>query len=164
MGLFKTLLKFFLCLSCLSVYSENTVIEKKVINKQQIPYLMQCNEIRRSIDLYQEYRKELGRHDFEILQQMAMILLEQGAHSDDPEKQLLSLYGSNIGGISSSIDILESGVQSRHPQTQLAAIQLIGQLQDDRSDELLTKAMSSDFFYTRMEAAYFWPSGKITML
>ena len=155
MGLFKTLLKFFLCLSCLSVYSENTVIEKKVINKQQIPYLMQCNEIRRSIDLYQEYRKELGRHDFEILQQMAMILLEQGAHSDDPEKQLLSLYGSNIGGISSSIDILESGVQSRHPQTQLAAIQLIGQLQDDRSDELLTKAMSSDFFYTRMEAAYF---------
>ena len=61
MGLFKTLLKFFLCLSCLSVYSENTVIEKKVINKQQIPYLMQCNEIRRSIDLYQEYRKELAR-------------------------------------------------------------------------------------------------------
>jgi len=130
-------------------------VEKKEIHKQQIPYLMQCNEIKRSIDLYQDYRKELGRHDFEILQQMATILLEQGARSDDPEKQLLSLYGSNIGGISSSIDILEAGVQSRHPQTQIAAIQLIGQLQDDRSDELLTKAMSSEFFYTRMEAAYF---------
>jgi HEAT repeat protein len=49
---------------------------------------------------------------------------------------------------------LEEGVKSSQPETQMAAIQLMGQLQDDRCEELLTKAMSSNFFFTRMEAAH----------
>jgi HEAT repeat protein len=59
-----------------------------------------------------------------------------------------------MAGISASIDILEAGITSPQPQTQMAAIQFLGHLQDDRCEELLTKAMSSDYFFTRMEAAY----------
>ncbi len=114
---------------------------------------MQAKEIEKSIGLYLRYREELGKHDFEILQQMALILLEQGARSPDMETQLLSIYGSGIASVSSSLDILEAGIKSEHAETQVASIQYLGGLQDDRSDELLVKAMSSNFFYARMEAA-----------
>ncbi len=127
--------------------------EPNSVNKLHILYLMQSKEVHRSIALYQQYRTFLGRHDFEILQQMALILLNQGARSDDPELQLISIFGSGIAGISASIDILESGILSPDPQIQMASIQFLGRMQDDRSDELLTKAMSSNYFFTRMEAA-----------
>ncbi len=122
-------------------------------NKLHILYLLQTREFNRAIDLYQNYREELGRHDFEVLQQMGLIILEQGARSQDPATQLTSIFGSHIAGIAASVDILESGITSSQPQTQIAAIHYLGQLQDDRCEELLTKAMSSDYFFTRMEAA-----------
>lgn len=122
-------------------------------NKFQIAYLMQTHEIEKSLNLYDQYRKYLGKNDFEVLEQMAHILLEEGARSDDQEKQLMSIFGSGVASVSSSLDILEAGIKSSHPETQVAAIQFLGRLQDDRSDELLIKAMSSNFFFARMEAA-----------
>ncbi len=107
----------------------------------------------KSVTLYFRYKNELGKHDFEILQQMAFILLEQGARSPDQQTQLLSIYGSGIANVSSSLDILEAGIKSSHAETQVASIQFLGGMQDDRSDELLVKAMSSEFFFARMEAA-----------
>ncbi len=137
-----------------SVAPSPVVIEKSEINKLHILYLLQSQEFNKAVDLYRDYRLQLGRHDFEVLEQMAKIILEQGARSLDPEQQLISLFGSSIAGISASSDILEAAITSTHPQSQLAAIQFLGSLQEDRCEELLTRAMSSDFFYTRMEAAY----------
>jgi hypothetical protein len=132
-----------------------SVQEKAGINKLHILYLLQTKEFQKGIDLYFEYKKALGgRHDFEILQQMALIILERGARSNDTEEQIKSIYGSSIAGITASVDILEAGVLSPHPQTQMASIQYLASLQDDRCEELLNKAMSSDYFFTRMEAAH----------
>ena len=39
-------------------------------------------------------------------------------------------------------------------QTQLAALQFLAKMQDDQIDQLLHKAMASEFLYTRLEAAY----------
>jgi len=127
--------------------------ERTEVNKLHILYLLQSKEFHRAIDLYSAYKTNLGRHDFEILQQMAMIMLEQGARNPDPEIQLISIFGSNIAGIAASIDVLEAGITSPHPETQIASIQFLGHLQDDRCEELLMKAMSSDYFFTRLEAA-----------
>ncbi len=127
--------------------------EETTFNKFQIAYLMQTHEVEKSLNLYDQYRQYLGKNDFEMLEQMAHILLEEGARSEDQEKQLMSIYGSGVASVSSSLDVLEAGIKSSHPETQLAAIQFLGRLQDDRSDELLIKAMSSNFFFARMEAA-----------
>lgn len=124
------------------------------IDPQHVSYLMQSREVDASIKLYEEYKKELGRDDFEVLQRMGTILLEQGVHSPDPEIQLLSLFGASIAGLSSSIDILEQGIKSNSGETQMASIQFLAQMQDDRCDELLNKAMSSHFLLARMEAGY----------
>jgi len=124
------------------------------ISKLHILYLLQSQEFDRAFDSYQEYKLILGKHDFDLLQQMALTLLEMGARSPDPSRQLTSIFGSSIAGISASIDILEAGITSPNPETQMAAIQFLGHLQDDRCEVLFTKAMSSDYFFTRMEAAY----------
>lgn len=123
--------------------------------KNQITYLMQVGEVEKSVQSYYLYKRSLKKHDFEVLQQMAFILLDHGARSTDMQTQLCSIYGSVIGNALTSLDILEAGVKSTHAETQLASIKVLGQMQDDRSDELLLKAMSSEFFFARMEAALF---------
>jgi hypothetical protein len=128
--------------------------EEKSASKTHIAYLMRTQELARSIDLYSEYREQRGKHDFELLQELGSIILEQGARGADPEIQLISLFGIGIAGLFSSPDILEPAIASPEPQIQIAAIQLLGQMQDDSADELLIKAMGSDHFFTRMESAY----------
>jgi len=147
-------------LTFITLFSFSTCYADIPPNKSQISYLMQVHEPVKSIALYSRYKKELGKHDFEVLQQMALILLEQGARAPDQETQLLSIFGSGIASAASSLDVLEAGIKSAHIETQLASIQFLGRMQDDRSDELLVKAMSSEFFQARMEAAMHLASRK----
>ncbi len=140
-----------LLISRIPVLSEET----SESHRNHIVYLLKSQELSSSIDSYYKHKNKIGKHDFEVLEQMAVTLLEEGARSDDYEKQLLSIFGTNLASLSASIGILESSIASQYPQTQVAAIQAIGSMQDDRCDELLIKAMSSPFFPVRMEAGYF---------
>ena len=124
------------------------------INRAHIPYLAQRGELKKSLELYRTYRAQEVRHDFEILTQVGTILLEKGALSDQAETQLLALYGSAYASLSSTLSILETALKSQHLQTQLTAVQLLSRFDDDRCSSLLNKAMGSNFFYTRMEAAH----------
>jgi HEAT repeat protein len=143
--------KFYFCFLASTLLCS---VSGKEIDRRQITYLLQSSEINAAFALYDLHKNTLGKHDFEVLQQIAQIFLQEGANTNDPEKQLLSLYGCSIAGSSHSLDVLENFLTSQHPQTQAASIQLIGQMQEDRSSDLLNKAMSSDFFPVRMEAAY----------
>lgn len=127
--------------------------ETSSVNKLHVLYLLQKGELASALDLYQKYKIELGRHDFEILQDIGLILLSQGMRHHSPDTQLISLFGAHLAGISASLDVLESGIKSPYPEAQVAAIAFLGKLQDDRSEALLTRAMASDFLYTRMAAA-----------
>jgi HEAT repeat protein len=130
------------------------------VSRYHINYLMQRKKISEAVNLYEKYHFNLGRHDFEILQQLGMILLQEGAESEDSERQLLSIFGSTIAGISSSLNIFEAGILSPRPETQLAAIHALARLQDDKSEELLNRAMASEYLPVRMEAAYFLATRK----
>lgn len=123
------------------------------ISRDQIPYLLERNDFQLSFQLYQQHKEQNGRHDFEVLESIGTILLEKGARSPDPQIQLLTLYGSAYASRSSMLPILEEAVLSKHLETQLAAIHLLGRIEDDRSTAILLKAFSSDFLYARMEAA-----------
>ncbi len=125
------------------------------LEKEHVTYLMQSKEIDGALDLYDDYRKEIGRHDFEILVQMCTIILEHGIRSSDLTTQLSSLYGTSVASLNSSLNILEQGIKSQNIETQLASLQMLARLHDDRGDELLTKAMASPFFMVRMEAGYY---------
>jgi HEAT repeat protein len=125
--------------------------------KEQIGFLLRSEGLKRSIELYEQHVQEQSLHDFELLQQIAVVTLEKASHEENHEKHLLSIFGLKIAGTSSSMDlmsILERAIRCDDLALQLLAIQFLGELQDDRSDELLAKAMHSMFFLSRMEAAY----------
>lgn len=130
------------------------------INRLQITYLATSKEYKKAIDLYTEYRRQTGKHDFEILEHLSRSILQDGVRSQDMHAQLLSIYASSLAGLDAPCEILEVGVASPHMQTQLASLQFLARLQDDKIDYLLQKAMNSDFLYTRLEAAYILASKK----
>lgn len=124
------------------------------IDKHYIFYLLQSREWNRAIDLYEKYKESLGHHDNEVLTRMAKTLLETTAKSEDPQEQLASLFASSIVGLAPPLSTLNTALFKGAPQTQLAAVILLGTLQDDRSEALLAQAMSSEFVEIRLEAIH----------
>lgn len=148
---------FFLFQTVLICISHSYALEEAIPpipTKQQIIYLAQAKDAKESLKLYKEYIKHLGRHDFEVLQQIASIILEQNARGATPDKQILGIFGYSIGGLNAPPNILEQALGSSDIQVQLAAIQFLARMQEDYADTLLNKAMSSEFLYTRLEAAF----------
>lgn len=123
--------------------------------KMHALFLMQNNDIESALDRYQQYCHQSGRYDFETLQQMGLIMLQKGILSEDPQTFLMTLFGSGISGSSGALEILEKGIDSPDPQIQLLCLHFIASFEDDKSSELLNRAMSSDFLSTRMEAAFY---------
>ncbi len=121
----------------------------------QVSYLARSGHVGKAIDLYFDDHIGEQPHSFEVLHQLGTILLDEGAHSSDPKKQLVSIYGARLAGVDSPLDVLEHGVRSQSPETQLACIQSLAAFQDDRCDDLLLKAMSSPFLPIRLEAGYY---------
>jgi HEAT repeat protein len=123
--------------------------------KLQSLFLMQQNKIEESIDRYREYTEKTGRQDFEMLQQMGLTLLQKGIQSLDHPTFLMTLFGAGLSGSTRALEILEHGIGHPDPQTQLLSLHFIAKIEDDRADELLNRAMSSDYLSTRMEAAFY---------
>jgi len=147
------ILILFLLFPALPLLGEKT--EEKESGKWHVAYLARAGRIGKALDTYLEDILPSQEHDFEVLQQLGTILLEQGARSADPEKQLASIYGARLAGIASPLDVLEEGIRSQSPETQLACIQSLASFQEDRCDDLLLKAMSSPFLPIRLEAGYY---------
>ncbi|HAB99699.1 MAG TPA: hypothetical protein DCE71_07760 [Parachlamydiales bacterium] len=66
----------------------------------------------------------------------------------------MTLFGAGFSNCARALDILERGLDQADPQLQLLSHKRIARHEDDRADELLQKAMGSDFLSTRMEAAF----------
>lgn len=147
MGLFK----IYLITVAASLFALNDLEEIKLHSL----YLMQQNRIEESFEKYREYCELAGRHDFDILQQMGLILLQKGIQSEDPQTFLMTLFGAGLSGSSGALEILEKGLQSADPQVQLISMHLISKFDDDRVADILNRAMGSDYLAIRMEAAFY---------
>jgi HEAT repeat protein len=122
--------------------------------KNQILYLMQKNKYKKAISFYQQLYEKTKEQDFEIIEEMALILLKKGARSKKKEKKQLTMFAAGLAASTKSVDILEKGLFSEEMPIQLTALHFISALQDNKSNSLLIKAMSSNFLETRFEAAY----------
>lgn len=118
-------------------------------------FLMQQDKVVASIERYKDYTSAAGRHDFETLQQLGLNLLQRGSMNADSDVFLMTLFGAGLSGSTAALDILEKGLNHPDPQTELMALHFISQIEDDRTNDLLHRAMSSNFLSTRMEAAFY---------
>ena len=122
--------------------------------KRHALYLLHTGEVAKAIDKYQKICLEENKADFEILQQMALMIMREGSKSSDEKDKILAIYGAGLALNSLSIEILEQGLINPNPELQMIALFFIGQLPDSKADELLVQAMSSDYLSTRMEACF----------
>lgn len=118
-------------------------------------FLMQNNEIDSALLRYQQYCTNSHKYDFETLQQLGLILLQKGIQSEDPQTFLMALFGAGVSGSAGSMEILEKGLHYPDPQVQLLSLHFIADQEDDKINDYLNIAMSSDFLSSRMEAAYY---------
>jgi HEAT repeat protein len=139
-------------LLCLITSSLFSYFEEK--DKNYLFYLMNRGDAVSSLSYYQDLRLSTSSHDFDAIEQMALLLLQQGSKDPDAVVQQLTMLGAGLASSSNTLNILQKGINSKDIQTQLMALNFLGQLSDDSIDDVLIKAMSSDYFVTRMEAAY----------
>ena len=124
------------------------------IDPRHILYLMHENDIEKGFSNYQAYVLEKKHHDFELLQKMGLILLQNGSKSSNEKIKQLTMLGAGLINSKTALTILEKGLASTELNTQMIAINFISQIIDDYSNRLLLKAMSSEFLPARFEAAY----------
>lgn len=141
-------------LFCLTFFYALLLNGDEDASKYQILYLTQVGELNKGIELYRKLKDENQKHDFGILEQLSYILLGQGAKSGDETSQLLSMYGAAMAGTVESMDLYQLGMDSLNPLTQMATIQFLREIQDDRAEEILLQAFTSAYLPIRMEAAY----------
>lgn len=120
----------------------------------RILFLIQQGQYQKAIELYCETTQLQGTHDFDLLHRMGLSILDFGFRQNDPEIQLLSLFGASISARDDVFYILEDSLKSRYPPIQLVAIQALAKYHQDRADQALLKAMSSSCLPIRLEAAY----------
>jgi hypothetical protein len=104
----------------------------------------------------QEYRTdvvEASGHDFEMLQQMALVMLE-GASVREGEEQMLAMFGAGVTQTSAAIPIFRNGISSQHPEVQAAAINFLARLDHDNANDLLKRTLASPFLLIRLEALF----------
>lgn len=118
----------------------------------KILYLIHRGEVQEGFSLYLE--KAEGEHDFALLQQMGLELIQNGARSEDPEVFMMTLFGAGVATNPSLLPVLKKGLQSSNLKHQLTALNFLGKYQDDQADSYLFLGLSSPFLLTRLETVY----------
>lgn len=129
-------------------------IEKFNDYPSQILYLMKAGEMDKALHIYQDYSQQIGKHDFQLIQNIALSILDEGARSRDLEIRLMTLFGAGISSNERALYILEDGLSSEQPQLQLIALNFIARYHNDLADEALCHLMASNNLLIRLEAAF----------
>lgn len=122
--------------------------------RSRILYLFQLGKDKNAFELYRNYCKEKGHHDGELLEQIALILIEKGFNSTIAEAQVLALFGAGISQDERLLPLLKLSILSKDPKIQLIALNFLSRLQNDEADMALNDAMHSDFLEIRFEASF----------
>lgn len=120
----------------------------------RILYLMQAGHTTEAVDAYREYTRTIGQHDFELLQQLGLVILDQGYRSSNAEVQLLTLFGAGVSANEKALYILEDSLSSPIPQLQLIGMSFLARYQNDDAEDALRRAMGSPHLLIRLEAAF----------
>lgn len=119
----------------------------------RILFMIRQGNHEQGLKLYQSLYAERDEHDYELLHQIGLGILDYGYRQIDPEIQLLTLFGASFALHQEAYYILEGNLKNRHPEIQLIAVTALSQVQEDQADRALLKAMGSPHLIIRYEAA-----------
>ncbi len=120
----------------------------------QMLFLTNAERSREAIELYLKTSQEQGSHNFELLELLARSILQKEAQSKNAASLLRAIYGAGISKSSHFYSLFREGITSFDPQTELASLNFLSQLHDDRADALLEIGMRSRHLLINLETAY----------
>ena len=125
-------------------------------HKKQVLYLSSNGDHNGAIKTYIKNCKKSGKHDFEILHQIASIILNQGIRSNNIDDMILSIYGAGISMNDQMIGVLQKGLLSDNLMAQYLSLNFIAQFDSKTSDNILAKtALQADNLNLKMQACYY---------
>lgn len=124
-----------------------------ITDNRHILYLMSTKQVNKAIDAYLELVETNQKHDFEILTQIAEILIQSGSNSQDMEEQMFTLFGVSLCS-NPPLSFLENVIKSPFPSVQAVALQLLSNHSDDRASDIIALALKSNFLHIRFEALH----------
>lgn len=146
MGPLKIILSlFFLLLAPLS-FAQNTSEAGRIL------FLIQQGQHDKGLELYQQHFQEQGHHDYALLHQIGLGIVEYGFKQKDPETQLLALFGASVSAHEDAYHIIEDSLKSPFPPIQLIALNSLERFQSDRAEKAIYQALSSNNPLVRLEA------------
>ncbi|MEI8366313.1 MAG: HEAT repeat domain-containing protein [Parachlamydiaceae bacterium] len=119
-----------------------------------ILYLMHAGETEKALQAYRVHRDANQGNDFELIEQMGLILLDQGFRTKDPEIQLMTIFGAGISMNEKALYIIEEALTEPHPELQSIALNFLTRYHNDRADRAIHRAMRSDYLIIRLETAF----------
>ena len=120
----------------------------------RILFLIQQGEHEQALKLYQTSFQATGQHDFELLHQVGLRVLDYGFRQNDPECQLLALFGAGVSAHEDAYYILEESLKNRFPEIQLVALNALARFQNDRGDQAILRALGAPSVQVRYEAVH----------
>lgn len=122
------------------------------LHQGRILFLLQQGEHKQALKLYQDKFQISDQHDFELLHQMGLRILDFGFRQHDPECQLLALFGAAVSAHEDAYYILEESIKSPYPAIQLVALGALARFQNDRADQAMIRALGASSLEVRYEA------------
>ena len=120
--------------------------------KGRILFLIHQGEQKRALEIYQQDFQAKGVHDFDLLHQMGLKILDYGFRLKDPECQLLALFGAAISAHEDAYYILEESLKSPYPPIQMVALGALASFQNDSADLAIIRSLGSSTLEVRYEA------------
>lgn len=162
MGLFKLIFfqGHFLCTQVLHLtfkllfFIAPLLADNFSYDANRILFSITQGKVDEGLSLYNSLAEMKGKHDFELLKQISLLILEQGVKSKDPEETVMALFGIGVAMNDRATFLLEEALHSPVPQIQLIALNFLARSQNDDAYEKIHQLMSSPFPPIRLEVAH----------
>lgn len=134
--------------------SQSDPLPLPAIQHGRILFLIQQGEKEHALKLYQTAFQNTNQHDFELLHQMGLRILDEGFRQSDPECQLLALFGASVSAHEDVFYILAESLKNKIPAIQLVALEALARFQTDQADNAIIRALGASTLQVRYEAAH----------
>lgn len=118
----------------------------------RILFLIQQGDHEQALKLYQNTFQATNQHDYDLLHQIGLRILDYGFRQYDPECQLLALFGASVSAHEDAYYILEESLKNRYPEIQLVALNALARFQNDRADQAMLRTLGAPSLEVRYEA------------
>ncbi len=122
------------------------------LTANHILFLLKAGKIDSAFQLYHERIHNQDQANYDLIQEMGMILMENGFHKGSQEEAILSLFGASIAMHEGAISLLQEALHHPSPEIQMLALHLLSRYPSDDTEKRLQPALHSNHVLIRLEA------------